>query len=222
MLMSCVSRARPSSSLRLRSMKLGLSDQVSRREAAQRELREDHHLGARTPGPCAEFTYSGQVCRKVADGGVDLCQCDFHETLFQVGIIADFALSWADLKPRPRDLAGLAGVFMCRYLGYDARAEKNGGLEQVMAKENDERMPDERRAIEYFERAYAHQRNGDLEKAIELYKESIAILPTAEAHTFSAGRTVFKTATMKPSKSVIVRLRSIPTSEIPTTISART
>jgi Tfp pilus assembly protein PilF len=53
-----------------------------------------------------------------------------------------------------------------------------------MFQENDGRTADERRAIEYFERAYAHQRNGDLEKAIELYKESIAIVPTAEAHTF--------------------------------------
>ncbi len=43
---------------------------------------------------------------------------------------------------------------------------------------------DENRAHEYFERAYAHQRNGELEQAIELYKKSIAILPTAEAHTF--------------------------------------
>jgi tetratricopeptide (TPR) repeat protein len=43
---------------------------------------------------------------------------------------------------------------------------------------------DEKDALEYFERAYAHQRNGELETAIELYKKSIAILPTAEAHTF--------------------------------------
>jgi len=53
-----------------------------------------------------------------------------------------------------------------------------------MPEENEGRTADEQRAIDCFERAYAHQRNGDLEKAIELYKESIAILPTAEAHTF--------------------------------------
>ena len=43
---------------------------------------------------------------------------------------------------------------------------------------------DEKRAMEYFERAYAHQMNGELEEAITLYKKSIEILPTAEAHTF--------------------------------------
>lgn len=43
---------------------------------------------------------------------------------------------------------------------------------------------DAKRALEYFEHAFAHQRNGELEKAIELYKKSIEILPTAEAHTF--------------------------------------
>ena len=48
-----------------------------------------------------------------------------------------------------------------------------------MAEENDEKL-----ALDYFERAYAHQRNGELEEAIALYKKSIEILPTAEAHTF--------------------------------------
>ena len=43
---------------------------------------------------------------------------------------------------------------------------------------------EEKQALEYFERAYAHQRNGELEEAIELYKKSIAIRPTAVAHTF--------------------------------------
>jgi len=48
-----------------------------------------------------------------------------------------------------------------------------------MAEENDAKL-----ALEYFERAFAHQKNGELEEAIALYKKSIEILPTAEAHTF--------------------------------------
>ena len=48
-------------------------------------------------------------------------------------------------------------------------------------------MPDDdlrRRALEVWERAYARQMQGDLEQAIRLYQESLAIYPTAEAHTF--------------------------------------
>jgi len=41
-----------------------------------------------------------------------------------------------------------------------------------------------RRALEVWERAYARQMQGDLEQAIRLYQESLAICPTAEAHTF--------------------------------------
>ena len=48
-----------------------------------------------------------------------------------------------------------------------------------MAEEQEEKL-----ASEYFERAYNHQRKGELEEAIRLYQKSIAILPTAEAHTF--------------------------------------
>jgi len=40
------------------------------------------------------------------------------------------------------------------------------------------------RAIALWREAYRHQMNGDLERAIELYRESIAVRPTAEAHTF--------------------------------------
>ncbi|MFI5173420.1 MAG: tetratricopeptide repeat protein [Terriglobia bacterium] len=39
-------------------------------------------------------------------------------------------------------------------------------------------------ATELWQQAYEHQRNGDFEEAIRLYGESIAVLPTAEAHTF--------------------------------------
>jgi tetratricopeptide (TPR) repeat protein len=40
------------------------------------------------------------------------------------------------------------------------------------------------RAIEVWQEAYAHQMRKELEEAIRLYQESIAIYPTAEAHTF--------------------------------------
>ncbi len=48
-------------------------------------------------------------------------------------------------------------------------------------------MPDEelrQRAIEIWQRAYKHQMQGEMEEAIRLYMESLAIYPTAEAHTF--------------------------------------
>lgn len=41
-----------------------------------------------------------------------------------------------------------------------------------------------REAIELFNRAYRAQMLEDYETAIELYKESIEVYPTAEAHTF--------------------------------------
>ncbi|MBI2203339.1 MAG: tetratricopeptide repeat protein [Candidatus Rokubacteria bacterium] len=40
------------------------------------------------------------------------------------------------------------------------------------------------RAIELWQEAYRHQMRGDLDRAIALYRESIAARPTAEAHTF--------------------------------------
>ena len=40
------------------------------------------------------------------------------------------------------------------------------------------------RATELWREAYRHQMQGDLERAIALYQESIAVHPTAEAHTF--------------------------------------
>jgi tetratricopeptide (TPR) repeat protein len=43
-------------------------------------------------------------------------------------------------------------------------------------------VPEE--ACRRFERAYSAQMNGRLDEAGELYKESLAIYPTAEAHTF--------------------------------------
>lgn len=41
-----------------------------------------------------------------------------------------------------------------------------------------------REAIELFRRAYEAQQAEDYEEAIRLYKQSIALYPTAEAHTF--------------------------------------
>ncbi len=42
----------------------------------------------------------------------------------------------------------------------------------------------QRLAQEFFQRAYAHQMKGELEEAIALYKRSLDVWPTAEAHTF--------------------------------------
>ena len=40
------------------------------------------------------------------------------------------------------------------------------------------------RAIDLWREAYRHQMQGELERAIELYRSSIEVCPTAEAHTF--------------------------------------
>jgi tetratricopeptide (TPR) repeat protein len=45
-------------------------------------------------------------------------------------------------------------------------------------------MKEEEQAQEYFQQAYALQMKGDLDEAIALYQRSIALWPTAEAHTF--------------------------------------
>lgn len=39
-------------------------------------------------------------------------------------------------------------------------------------------------AMVLFERAYRHQMQGELADAIQLYKRSLEVLPTSEAHTF--------------------------------------
>ena len=39
-------------------------------------------------------------------------------------------------------------------------------------------------ALDLFQQAYEQQMKGELESAISLYKRSIGVLPTAEAHTF--------------------------------------
>ena len=40
------------------------------------------------------------------------------------------------------------------------------------------------KALELWQAAYRHQMKGELDQAIELYRKSIEICPTAEAHTF--------------------------------------
>lgn len=40
------------------------------------------------------------------------------------------------------------------------------------------------RAQELFQRAFAAQVEGEFDRAVELYKQSLEIFPTAEAHTF--------------------------------------
>lgn len=40
------------------------------------------------------------------------------------------------------------------------------------------------RALALFQEAYAHQMRKELDEAIRLYQESLALYPTAEAHTF--------------------------------------
>jgi Tfp pilus assembly protein PilF len=42
----------------------------------------------------------------------------------------------------------------------------------------------ERRATELWQEAYQYQMKGELERAIDCYRRSIALYPTAEAHTF--------------------------------------
>ncbi|HEX4074713.1 MAG TPA: tetratricopeptide repeat protein [Candidatus Acidoferrales bacterium] len=50
----------------------------------------------------------------------------------------------------------------------------------------DSRTPEDRheQAQDLFQQAYRAQMTGDLDRAAELYKASLEILPTAEAHTF--------------------------------------
>ena len=43
---------------------------------------------------------------------------------------------------------------------------------------------DLKRATELWQEAYRQQMQGDLDRAIDLYQQSIAVHPTAEAHTF--------------------------------------
>jgi hypothetical protein len=45
------------------------------------------------------------------------------------------------------------------------------------------------RATELWQEAYRDQMEGELDRAIEIYRRSIAVYPTAEAHTSSSRAT---------------------------------
>jgi len=44
-----------------------------------------------------------------------------------------------------------------------------------------------RRATKLWREAYRYQLRGKVDRAIELYRDSIEVYPTAEAHTFLGG-----------------------------------
>ena len=50
--------------------------------------------------------------------------------------------------------------------------------------DEDSTMDAKREAMDLFQLAYVAQQNNDYAEAIELYQRSIAVYPTAEAHTF--------------------------------------
>ena len=51
---------------------------------------------------------------------------------------------------------------------------------------------DQERAVELIGRAMQHQMAREIDQAIRLYKESIAIYPTADAHTYLGWAYSFK------------------------------
>ncbi len=53
-----------------------------------------------------------------------------------------------------------------------------------MSSPKDDESAARERAGTLFQEAYRAQMGGDLERAVQLYKESIALWPTSEAHTF--------------------------------------
>jgi tetratricopeptide (TPR) repeat protein len=63
---------------------------------------------------------------------------------------------------------------------------ENSKLKTFLKMFTDDSFAGEKRlkAVELFEQAYRAQRDEDYEMAIELYQRSIAVYPTAEAHTF--------------------------------------
>ena len=55
------------------------------------------------------------------------------------------------------------------------------GSEELLT---EEQADHKREALRFFQQAYASQMRGDLDEAVELYKQSIAAYETAEAYTF--------------------------------------
>ena len=85
-------------------------------------------------------------------------------------------------------------------------------------------MPADRheQAQELFQQAYRAQMSGDFDRAAELYKASLEILPTAEAHTFLGWTYHFQG---KIEDAIVECKRAIevdPDFGNPTTTSART
>ncbi len=55
------------------------------------------------------------------------------------------------------------------------------GADEMLTEEQAERK---REALRFFKLAYESQMQRDLDEAVELYKKSLEVYPTAEAHTF--------------------------------------
>jgi len=55
------------------------------------------------------------------------------------------------------------------------------GREELLT---EEQAADKREALRLFQSAYEAQMRGDLDEAVDLYRQSIEAFPTAEAHTF--------------------------------------
>jgi tetratricopeptide (TPR) repeat protein len=74
------------------------------------------------------------------------------------------------------------------------------------------------KALELVQQAMNRQMAGEIEDSIELYRESIALHPTADAHTYLGWAYSFQglTKLLRNAKSPF---SSIPSSAIPTTIS---
>ena len=80
------------------------------------------------------------------------------------GLVADFPISEGEHLTKPDD--GLL---------FPGRWPIIGTMDEESAK---------KQAQELFQQAYQHQAKGELDQAVALYKESIAVFPTAEGYTF--------------------------------------
>ena len=54
-------------------------DEVARRVAGEREFGERDDVGVGGCGAFGELEHEASVAGEVADGGIDLSQCDFHK-----------------------------------------------------------------------------------------------------------------------------------------------
>jgi tetratricopeptide (TPR) repeat protein len=86
-------------------------------------------------------------------------------------------------------LGDTAGGFQRRVPNPEAHAQRHWAtpaLRNVRHSDKTHPMADEQHALawELFQKAYEMQTQGELEMAVDLYRRSIEIQPTAEAHTF--------------------------------------